>query len=102
MALSCQVRGMTFIRTKRVRKNGRTYVYQYAQASVRVGRKVRSIHLGKAGEGHVPAMLEDEHMFGKEKASAKEASKQLNAVAPDGVHEASQDSEARGSDVGQK
>ena len=77
-------------------------MYQYAQASVRVGRKVRSIHLGKAGEGHVPAMLEADHLFGQAKASEKEASTPLNAVAPDGVHEASQDSEARGSDVGQK
>lgn len=59
---------MTFIRTKRVRKNGRTYEYRYAQHSVRIGRKVKSIHLGKASEeAHVPAMLEDEHMFDKEK-----------------------------------
>ena len=93
---------MTFIRTKRVRKNGRTYVYQYAQASVRVGRKVKSIHLGKSGEGHVPAMLEDRYMFAKEKASEKEASKQLNAVAPDGVHQTGQDGEAGRSDVGQE
>ena len=93
---------MTFIRKKTARKNGKTYTYFYRQRSVRIGRKVKSIHLGKAGEGHVPAMLEDRYMFAKEKASEKEASKHLNAVAPDSVHQAGQDGEAGGSDVGQE
>ena len=92
--------GMTFVRTKRNTKTGKAY--RYRQRSVRFGTKVKSIHLGKAGDGHVPALLEDQHMFSKEKASAKEASEQLDAVAPDGVHQASQDSEAGGGDVGQE
>lgn len=40
-----------FERTKRVTKNGKTYVYTYLQHSVRVGRTVRSIHVKrKKGE----------------------------------------------------
>ena len=89
---------MSFVRTKRNPKTGK--IYHYRQRSVRIGRKVKSIHLGKAGDGHVPALLEDRYLFAKEKAPEKEASKQLNAVAPDGVHQAGQDGEAGGSDVG--
>jgi hypothetical protein len=93
--------GMTFIRTKRNPKTGK--IYRYRQRSVRVGHKIKSVHLGKAGDGHVPAMLEDAYMFGeKEKAPAKEASEQLNAVAPDSVHQAGQDGETGRGDVGQE
>lgn len=38
---------MAFERVKRVTKpNGKTYEYRYWQKSVRIGRKVKSIHLG--------------------------------------------------------
>lgn len=89
---------MAFIRTKRNPKTGK--MYRYRQRSVRVGRKVKSIHLGKAGEGHVPALLEDVYLFAKEKAPEKEASKQFDTVTSDVVHQAGQDGEAGGSDVG--
>jgi hypothetical protein len=38
---------MAFIRTKRVKRNGKVYVYQYRQQSVRIGKKVKSLHLGR-------------------------------------------------------
>jgi hypothetical protein len=37
---------MAFIRTKRVKKNGKVYEYQVRQHSVRIGRRVKSIHCG--------------------------------------------------------
>lgn len=55
---------MAFIRTKRVTKNGRTYTYQVRQQSVRVGKKVKSVYLGRVGgmEPAVPQTIHDEYM----------------------------------------
>lgn len=36
-----------FLRTKTVRKDGRVYQYTYWQQSVRLGKRVKSLHLGK-------------------------------------------------------
>jgi hypothetical protein len=41
---------MAFIRTKRVKKNGKVYTYQYGQKSVWQAGRVRSIHLGRVFE----------------------------------------------------
>jgi hypothetical protein len=41
---------MAFIRTKRVKKNGKLYTYHYGQKSVWQAGRVRSIHLGRAFE----------------------------------------------------
>lgn len=40
-----------FIRTKRVKKkNGKVYEYRIKQRSVRIGKKVKSIYMGRADE----------------------------------------------------
>lgn len=115
---------MAYIRTKRVKKNGKTYTYQVRQMSVREGKRVRTIHLGMVGgsgreEGGwlrrqvqpEPGMYlglkmqAESEKFLQEKASAKAeapVSKQLDGVAPDSVTQAGEHGEAGGSDVGEK
>ena len=39
-----------FIRIKRVKKNGKVYEYRIKQHSVRVGKKVKSVYMGRADE----------------------------------------------------
>lgn len=83
---------MTFIRIKRVTKNGKTYEYRYAQASVRIGRRVKSLHLGsprQAGEKDMgsPAMyLDEDKMRENQEALAKGT-----AVSPDAKENALSD-----------
>jgi hypothetical protein len=64
---------MTFLRTKRVKKNGKTYEYSYWQKSVRVGRHVKSVHVGKSGDGncHAAMLLTEENMVANQQALAE-------------------------------
>jgi hypothetical protein len=75
---------MTFRRTKRITKSGRTYVYSYLQRNQRINGKVKSFHI-KVGDGHVPALLEDawtDEFNAKEKAASKETATPASSEQP--------------------
>jgi hypothetical protein len=53
---------MSFIRTKTITKNGRSYSYRYRQTNVRMGKKVRSKmeYLGRASTSSFGGMSADD------------------------------------------